>query len=177
MGDSSTELLHRARQFDADALACIYDQYSPGIYRYAMRMLGDEMLAEDCTSETLHRFLLALRSRRGPDQHLQAYLYRIAHNWITDHYRRNNRSELPINPTFQDMQPGTDSIVQENLEVQKVRALLMKLTPDQRQVVLLKYYEGWDNAEIANAIEKPIGAVKALLHRAIQQLKKISGTP
>lgn len=158
-----------------NALAGIYDQHSPGIYRYAMRLLGDEQLAEDCTADTFQRFLLALRSRRGPDEHIQAYLYRIAHNWITDYYRRNRREELPLSETVQDGRPDTASAAEENITAQQVRSILMKLTPDQRQVVLLKYYEGWENEEIASALNKPTGAVKSLQHRAIQRLKKMSG--
>lgn len=158
-----------------DALAGIYDQHSPGIYRYAMRLLGDEQLAEDCTADTFQRFLLALRSRRGPDEHIQAYLYRIAHNWITDYYRRNRREELPLSEIVQDGRPDTASAAEENITAQQVRSILMKLTPDQRQVVLLKYYEGWENEEIASALNKPTGAVKSLQHRAIQRLKKMSG--
>ncbi len=175
MDDSPADLLHRARQFDLETLAGIYDQHSPGIYRYAMRLLGDEHLAEDCTADTFQRFLQALRSRRGPDEHIRAYLYRIAHNWITDHYRRNRRVDLPLSDTVQDGQPDTASAAEENINAQQVRSILMNLTPDQRQVILLKYYEGWDPEEIACAMKKPLGAVKSLQHRAIQRLKKMSG--
>jgi RNA polymerase sigma-70 factor (ECF subfamily) len=177
MGDPEADLLERVRRFDMDALAGIYDQYSPGIYRYAMRLLGDEQLAEDCTADTFQRFLFALRSQRGPNQQLQAYLKRIAHNWITDHYRRNHRSELPIREAETDSQPEVAGSAEANIEAQRVRAMLFKLTPDQRQVILLKFYEGWENEEIARALQKPVGAVKALQHRAIQQLKKLAGQP
>ncbi len=76
------------------ALAEIYDRYSPGLYAYAMRLLGDACLAEDCVSETFARFLKSLRAGQGPEAYLQAYLYRIAHNWITDHYRRQPMLDL-----------------------------------------------------------------------------------
>jgi len=175
MGDPSVDLLQRAQQFDVEALASIYDQHNQGIYRYAVRMLGDELLAEDCTSETFHRFLQALQSRRGPREYLQAYLYRIAHNWITDHYRRNRSQDLPLSENLREGPEDIDLITHEKIEQQRVRAMLSQLTPDQRQVILLKYYEGWENVEIAAAIQKPVGAVKALLHRAIKQLQKISG--
>jgi RNA polymerase sigma-70 factor (ECF subfamily) len=81
-----TDLIQRARQYDRQALAQIYDLYSPGLYRYAMRLLGDQSLAEDCVSETFSRFLQALRGRKGPQNYLQAYLFRMAHNWIADQY-------------------------------------------------------------------------------------------
>jgi DNA-directed RNA polymerase specialized sigma24 family protein len=51
-----------------------------------MRLLGHASLAEDCVAETFARFLKALQKRQGPRDHLQAYLYRIAHNWIVDLY-------------------------------------------------------------------------------------------
>jgi RNA polymerase sigma-70 factor (ECF subfamily) len=174
MGDPSVDLLQRAHQFDVEALASIYDQHNQGIYRYAVRILGDEMLAEDCTAETFHRFLQALQSRHGPREYLQAYLYRIAHNWITDHFRRNRAQDLPLSENMHEGQEEIDLIAHENIEQQRIRALLIRLTPDQRQVILLKYYEGWENNEIAAAIQKPVGAVKALLHRAIKQLQKMA---
>ena len=82
------DLLQRAARLETKALTEIYDTYSPGMYRYAMRLLGDATLAEDCVAETFTRFLDALQKRRGPRDHLQAYLYRIAHNWVVDSYRQ-----------------------------------------------------------------------------------------
>ncbi len=86
------ELLERASELNTAALAEIYDTYSPGLYRYAMRLLGDPDLAEDCVAETFTRFLKSLQNRHGPRDHLQAYLYRIAHNWIVDLYREHEQT-------------------------------------------------------------------------------------
>ena len=77
---SEQELLQRASQLETAALAEIYDLYSPGLYRYAMRLIGDATVAEDCVAETFARFLRSLQKRLGLRDHLQAYLYRIAHN-------------------------------------------------------------------------------------------------
>ena len=86
---SEQELLTQAGQFDSRALAEIYDLYSPRLYRYAMRLLGDDCAAEDCVSETFSRFLKALQAGKGPRDYLQAYLFRTAHNLVVDHYRRH----------------------------------------------------------------------------------------
>jgi RNA polymerase sigma-70 factor (ECF subfamily) len=59
------------------------------------------------------------------------------------------------------------------MEIERVRDALRLLTPEQRQVVVLKYLEEWQNQEIAEAIEKQVGAVKALEHRALNTLKRI----
>ncbi|MFZ6030816.1 MAG: RNA polymerase sigma factor [Chloroflexota bacterium] len=167
-------LLERATRFEADALAEIFDRYHAGIYRYAMRLLGDTDLARECMSETFSRFLNALHRGVGPKDYLQAYLYRIAHNWITDHYRSKTPPSLSLDaemPSASDENPS--QVVADRLEIQQTRAALALLTPDQRQVITLKYLEGWSNEQIARALNKPVGAVKSLQHRALDALHRI----
>ena len=165
------ELVHR---FDEQALIEVYDRYSPELYRYAVRMYADQDLAEECVAETFSRFLTALKHGNGPRQHLRAYLYRVAHNWITDYYRRQQPPTVQLDT---EVMPDADidlhdSLIQD-LEQQEVRSALFLLTPDQRQVVTLKYIEGWRNKEIAQAMGKPVGAVKSLQHRALNSLRRI----
>ena len=91
-------LLEQVKRYEEPALIEVYDRYSPEIFRYASRLLGDRDLAEDCVSDTFSRFLTALKHGNGPQQHLRAYLYRVAHNWITDHYRRNQFVTTELEP-------------------------------------------------------------------------------
>ncbi|HJS30247.1 MAG TPA: sigma factor, partial [Anaerolineales bacterium] len=93
-------LLEQARLLDEGALAEIYDRYSDELYRYSLRLLGDVHLSEDCVMDSFSRFLKALHRGGGPDTYLRAYLYRIAHNWITDHYRRGANQESPLDMAF-----------------------------------------------------------------------------
>ncbi len=177
LGDMHTEteqdLLKGAHAFDMQALGAIYDCYSPGLYAYAMRLLGDECLAEDCVAETFSRFLKSLRAQHGPQEHLQAYLYRIAHNWITDQYRRQPPPplELDENLRAEDAAQPENQVDQRN-EQDQVRGALRMLTPDQRQVVILRFLEGWENEEVAAAVQKPVTAVRALQHRALAALRR-----
>jgi RNA polymerase sigma-70 factor (ECF subfamily) len=172
--DSSAEkeLLQAAQRFDQSALGQIYDLYSPELYRYAARFLGDPCVAEDCVAETFSRFLKATRARRGPKEFLRAYLYRIAHNWIADHYRR-----APDIVELKETQPGNgDSPEQEaylRIRQAQMRKAIQGLTPDQQQVIALKYLQDWNNEEIAHGLHKPVGAVKSLQHRALASLKKV----
>jgi RNA polymerase sigma-70 factor, ECF subfamily len=168
------ELLSGARAFAQDALAAIYDLYSPGLYRYAMRLLGDEALAEDCLGETFSRFLKALRAGQGPQDHLQAYLYRIAHNLITDSYRRQPPPPLELDETVRaDDRLRPERQVDDRLQASRVHLALRALTPEQRQVITLRFVEGWENDEVAAALQRPVGAVKALQHRALAVLRKL----
>ncbi len=168
------DLLAGARTFDPTALGMIYDRYSPGIYRYAMRLLGDECLAEDCVAETFARFLKALRGGLGPQDHLQAYLYRVAHNWITDCYRRQPPPVLDLDEEIRAAEgEHPEGSFDLHLQQESLRQALRALTPEQRQVVSLRFIEGWENEEVAQALQKPVGAVKALQHRAIHSLRRL----
>ena len=168
------ELLDRARTLDPQALAEIYDRYSPPIYAYALRLLGDAATAEDCVAETFSRLLKRLRAGSGPDDYLQAYLYRVAHNWITDQYRRMPPAPLALSDALRD----PDALAPEqqhdiNARRAQVRAALRCLTPDQRQVVMLKFFENLDNEAVAAVLNRPVGAIKSLQHRALDALRRI----
>ena len=167
-------ILERAKRFEAQALEEIFDKYSQGIFRYAFRLLGDTELARECMAETFSRFLTVLKRESGPDTYLQAYLYRIAHNWVTDFYRSKIPPSLPLddqvvaNPMEQPEQRFSAEMTNQQL-----RLALTLLTPDQRQVIVLKYLEDWENDAIAMSLNKPVGAVKALQHRALEALRRI----
>jgi RNA polymerase sigma-70 factor, ECF subfamily len=165
------ELLAGALDFDEKALAAIYDQFNGRIFAYGMRLLGKHDMAEECVAETFSRFLNAISEGRGPHSHLQAYLYRIAHNWITDYYRKQ-----PVADLTEKQESGESSphhTVDKRLQQAQIRAALHRLTPDQQQVIVLRFLEGLESEEVAAAINKPLGAVKALQHRAIGALRKI----
>lgn len=166
-------LLARAQRLETQALVQIYDLYSDELYRYAMRLGGDPDLAEECVAETFVRLLEAFRRGRGPREYLRAYLYRIAHNWLTDQFRarRGDLSLEDVTPLPASDDPAAEA--EMRIRQQAVRAALLHLTPDQRQVILLRYVEGWELEEIARALQKPVGAVKALQHRAIAHLRRL----
>ena len=171
---SESSLLERCRRFDERALAEIYDRWSPELYYYAIRLLGDTDLAEECVSETFSRFLHALHAGGGPRTHLRAYLYRVAHNWITDHYRRRP-PEDPLREEVLTIErdDGPDRLLQRDVEIQALRFALAQLTPEQRQVIVLKFIEGWSNKEIALSMDKSVGAVKSLQHRGLAALERL----
>jgi len=167
-------LCEQVHRFDEQSLTEVYDRYSPEIYRYAARLLGELDLAEECVAETFSRFLLALKNGGGPRQFLRAYLYRIAHNWVTDYYRRRLFCSLPLDAALRaGSQEDPPLAVAEEMERHEIRLALAKLTPDQRQVIVLRYLEEWEYQDISYALDKPVGAVKALQHRALNSLRRL----
>jgi RNA polymerase sigma-70 factor (ECF subfamily) len=166
-------LLEKVRDFDLAALEAAYDRHSNGLYKYAYRLLGDPASAEDCVSETFSRFLKALRSGQGPRDHLQAYLYRIAHNWITDLFRRSPPAGIPMEEETVSVPDTAGEQAERNIRRQKMHAALRKLTGEQRQAIVLRFLEGWDNEEVAKAMDRPVGAVKALQQRGVAALRRM----
>lgn len=159
--------------FDRQSLGAHYERYNSEIYRYAYRLLGDEATAEDCVSETFYRFLKAIRDGRGPLENTRAYLYRVARNWITDYYRGQPYrttaldSELDGSP-----EANPSSLVAEQLEHEQVRAAVLRLPPDQQQVILLRFIEDWSHEEVAAVLGRTIEATRTLQHRALIALRQ-----
>lgn len=120
------ELLTKAGQFDTRALTEIYDLYSPRLYRYAMRLLGDDCVAEDCVSETFSRFLKTLQAGKGPRDYLQTYLFRTVHNLVVDHYRRQPATE-ELDDDLPELET-TEGTADSNLLQRRVRDALHQLT-------------------------------------------------
>lgn len=174
MEKTATDLLEGVRCLDERALTEVYQAYSPPLYRYAYRLLGEAQAAEELVSETFQRFLTAVRRGHGPQTSLSAYLYRILHNAITDRFRRRPPPELPLEEELTD---GAESdpaqLGAAHWEQARARALLRRLTPEQRLVLTLKYFEGLSNDEIAVVLDKPTGAIKALQHRGLEALRRL----
>lgn len=166
-------LLEHAKRFDVNALAEIYDRYNNGIYYYALRRLGDENVAEDCTADTFSHLLQALKHGGGPQENLKAYLYRSAHNWITDYYRQ--RAPTPLDDEMETLKDGNDPAREAEVQIRQkaVQVALRLLTAEQQQVIALRFIEGWELEEVAKSLQKPVGAVKSLQHRAVAALQKM----
>lgn len=169
---SDSELLRQARHFDLPVLTAIYDRFNNGLFYYALRLLGDVALAEDCVAETFSQLLKVLRNSGGPKDNLEGYLYRCVHNWVTDYYRRKPTLALDLYSDLPDPEDNPSQQTEKNIVCQRVRAALQKLTPDQCHVITLRFVEGWDVTEIAESLQKPIGAIKSLQHRALASLQR-----
>ena len=174
MSTNPEQLLKRARALDKNTLVEIYDLYSDALVAYAYKHVGDSQVAEELVSETFFRFLGALERGGGPTEHLKVYLYRITHNLITDRFRRQPIPSLELDEErLPDDKPGPTSIINSRQDSEQVRKALRLITPEQRQVIVLKYLEGWSSQEIAQMMEKTLGAVKALQHRGLAALQRI----
>lgn len=155
-------------------LVNIYEEFSPLLFAYAYRLLGDSQLAEDCVSESFSRFLSVIQKGVGPMDNLQAYLYRIAHNWIMDYYRKRGPETVEIDLIrIESDVDNPEGKMNQTLEQERVRKALLNLPENQRQVIMFRFYENWTQAETASALGKSEEATRALQHRALETLRRL----
>lgn len=174
MTTPDVELLERARGYEAQALAEIYDRYSQSVYRYLYRYVGDAAQAEDLTGEVFLKLLQALDTRRAPREQLQGWLYRVAHNLAMDWFRGGgNTATVSLEESWLAGGESPSTTVEKREAQQQVRSALQHLTVDQQQVILLRFGEGLNVSQVATLLSKSDGAVKVLQHRAVKRLRKL----
>ena len=167
-------LLQRAQQGDADAFAQLYRENVQPIFRYIYHRVNDVQLAEDITSAVFTRALQALHSYTDQGKPFIAWLYRIAHARVVDHYRRVGRRPVesdveaePI-PVAQDM----DERLLRRQAAAVLRETIAQLTDDQQHVIILRFIEGYNLEDTAAMMGKNANAIKALQHRALRSLAR-----
>jgi len=174
MSKEEAKLIQRAKRGDPTAFAEIYDRYQPAIFRYISCRVSDVAIAEDLTSEVFVHLVESIDGFTYQGRPLLAWLYTIARNLVTDHYRSAGRdSTVPLHEGLTDDSPNPGEAAEHALDQQRLSAALAHLTEEQRQVILLKFFEGLDNESIAQILGKSYGAVKSLQHRALEALRRI----
>lgn len=172
--EDEASLVRRAKRGDPSALTEIYDRCQPAIYRYVFFQVGDAAVAEDLTGEVFVRMVEKIDGFTYRGHPIRGWLYAIARNLVTDHHRRAARS-LSLSPDddLADPADAPEDIFEEQAVQRRLADAIAHLTPDQRQVILLRFIEGLDNETTARIMGKTVGAVKALQHRALAALRRI----
>jgi RNA polymerase sigma-70 factor, ECF subfamily len=159
-----------------DSFGQLYERYLDVIFTYCLRRVDDPQTAEDITASIFERSYAQISTFRGGS--FRAWLFRIAHNAVTDHYRRR-RNIIPWKPEMSgaddDPSPEEHAIATE--QAARIYAYLAALTDDQRRVVELRL-SGLTGAEIAEVLDRSPDAVKMLQYRALQRIRdQISTDP
>ena len=155
-------------------MAEIYDQHYLSIYRYIFRQIGDVEVSKEIASDVFHRMVERNQNSTVHLEYLTSWLYCVARNIVADYYRRQqHRRHLSFDDKLIVSSHDTAENAETQIRTEKMRIALMKLTPDQRQVIILKFMEGFSNQEVADALSKPVSAVKALQHRALVALRRL----
>jgi RNA polymerase sigma-70 factor (ECF subfamily) len=172
--DRVRALVERAQRGDRRALEDLYVLHFDRIYGYLHMSVGSRHDAEDLTTQTFVRMLEAIGRFRWRSAPFSAWLFRIAHNLAIDHFRANRRwqPEERIPESEQDEESSAEEQALASLGETRVLTLIERLSPEQRQVLTLKFVYRFSNGEAATILGKTEGAVKALQHRALASLER-----
>jgi RNA polymerase sigma-70 factor (ECF subfamily) len=163
-----------AARTDPQAFLLLYERYVARVYQYCYARLGSREAAEDATSEVFTKALAALG--RYQDVLLAAWLFRIAHNVVVDHYRRRPAAPLDAAWARPDPARGPEEAAIAAADGAGLQAALARLPLDQRAVVEMPY-AGWSTEEIAAQLGRSPAAVKQLRFRAMKRLRALLTQP
>src|SRR5689334_1320570 len=168
------ELVARGQQGDRDALEELYLIHFDRIYSYLHVSVGNRHDAEDLTTQTFLRMLESIGKFRWRSAPFSAWLFRIAHNLAMDHFRANKRWQPEENVPEPDVDEATsaETGALESIGRRSMLELIDDLSPEQQQVLTLKFVFNFSNAEAATILGKTEGAIKSLQHRALVSLQK-----
>jgi len=170
----ASALVGAARQGEAWALTEIWQRYAPAVTGYLRGRGAAE--PDDLTSDVFVAVFEKLRSFRGDEGDLRAFVFTVAHHRLVDDLRRRSRRGPTISYDAAADGRLTGSAEDEALDAlhtQRVHALLSQLSEDQREVLLLRVVGDLSLEQTATALGKRVGAVKALQHRALATLRRI----
>jgi RNA polymerase sigma-70 factor, ECF subfamily len=167
-------LVERAQRGDRSALEELYLLHFDRIYSYLHMSVGSRHDAEDLTTQTFVKMLEAIGRFQWRAVPFSAWLFRIAHNLAMDHFRASRRwqPEEEIPEAVQGEETSAEEQAFVSLGQTSLLQLIDRLSPEQRQVLTLKFVFRFSNAEAAAILGKTEGAVKSLQHRALASLQK-----
>ncbi len=146
-----------------------YDEHADQLYRYIFFRVFSESRAEELVQETFMKTWEFLQKGKTVDN-LKAFLYRVAGNLIIDQSRKHTEASLEVvlenSPTLEPSIDG-EKVIQKTIIKEEVHALLNKLPPDERELLILRYINELEPREIAKILNITVNNVSVKIHRAL----------
>jgi RNA polymerase sigma-70 factor (ECF subfamily) len=171
-----SELAQRLRARDPQAMSDLYDRYGRLAYSLILRVVRNSGVAEDLVQETFLRVWNRVQSFDAARGALGAWVMTVARNRAIDYLRsidgRMSQNTYELNKLEH---PGLFSNLEDSAltldRAQRLAGAFQKLTPNQRQVIELAYYEGLSQTEMAERMKQPLGTVKTWVRTALKTLR------
>lgn len=167
-------LIERLRQ-DPTAVGDIYDRYADALYGFLVKRCGHTQTAEDLVSKTFIKLLESRTTIEWRGVGVSAWLYRVATNALTDHWRSASvRLDDEIDPESWDPPSADDPAWNTELvlEGDRLRDAMKTLSPRDQEVLSLKFYAGLEAAELGNTLGISANHAAVLAYRALGRLRQ-----
>lgn len=171
VADDEEGLLDRSLEGDGGAFGRLIDRYQRALFNVSLRMVGNSEDAKDITQTV---FLKAYQNLRSFDRRHRffSWVYRIMINESLNHLSRARRTE-PLDERMVSDESGPDEECARRRLGDSIQSALMELSPDYRQVVILRHFVQLSYQEMSDVLEIPEKTVKSRLHTARQLLGEI----
>lgn len=170
---SESLLAARARQGDKEAFGDLYELYLNEMYRYVFYRVNNHLDAEDLTEQVFLKAWNSLPTFQGKAS-FRSWIYRIAYGTVIDHYRTRKPVETldeTNSPEAADPQPEEQAINREKAEL--IASVINQLAPLQQHVLILRFINGFNTEETAEVLERSVGAVRVIQHRALKAMQAL----
>jgi RNA polymerase sigma-70 factor, ECF subfamily len=164
------EVLAQHAGAEATAFAELYDRYLAPVHRFVRSQVPDHATAEDLTAQIFYKSFVSASSYRGEGSY-RAWIFQIARNTLATWRSTTHRSEVPVEEIPEEL-PDEKSELVGGPVGEVLQETIARLPEAQREVVRLRYWKDLSIDEIAKSTRRSSGAVRQLLHRARQRLKK-----
>jgi RNA polymerase sigma-70 factor (ECF subfamily) len=171
--DTLAALLADAKAGDSRAFAAIYDAYAGRLHRFLLVRVDEPADAEDLLQRVFVKVIEALPRYEDRGLPFGAWLFRIARNVAIDFARaRPNEQALTVVDDHADERRQPAAVAELEVDRRLVREALDLLTPDQRDVVIYRFFAGLSPREIGALMNKHEGSVRATQFRALATLRR-----
>lgn len=165
------QLVQAAKAGRSDAMSQLYDFYADPIYKFIFYKTMHRETAEDLTSQVFFKVLEKLATFDSAKSSFRTWLYTVARNTVIDHYRTQKQNKNIEDVWDLSSKEEVDEIVENRMQLEKVQEALKDLKPEQREVILLRLWQGMTYQEIAEATGRSESACKMTYSRAMKLVK------
>jgi RNA polymerase sigma factor (sigma-70 family) len=176
---SDEALIHAIAGGAVWAMEPLYQRYNRILYSLAYRMVADHQIAEDLLQDAFLAVWRRADSYSPQSGAVRSWLTSILHHRTIDYLRRIRRRSAMKDTTLEDVEqdenlafPDVWDEAWRSVQSSQVRSALLKLSPEQRQVIELAYFQGWTHLEISEGYHIPLGTVKARMRLGLIHLKR-----
>jgi RNA polymerase sigma factor (sigma-70 family) len=171
---SDSELMAAVRDGDLVQLGALFERHHVSLFNFFLRLTGSRQLSEDLVQEAFIRILKYRKSFRLGGE-FRPWLYKLARNAVAAHFRKHGRDHLPPGEPEERVcqSPLALDEMQRAEDARLLRAALLRLPWERREVLLLSRFGELRYDQIAELLGCSVGAVKLRVHRAVRQLREV----
>lgn len=172
MENNDFDLVLKIQTGEAESFGRLYDKYSRKIYDFLFYRVHHKETAEDLLSQTFHKALERIGQFNGKKAQFSTWLYQIAKNNLIDYYRKSQPHEDLENAWDLPSSANVEMDAEISISLEKVKKYLAGIGKQQREIVLMRVWDGLSHKEIAEILNISETNSKVIFSRTLSKLQE-----